>query len=136
MATVTEMAGDAEEVIMIPCGKLVDLPLHAACRPGPGGARYLVEDLTIRYAPSLRTVLDTTAARNRPATSLLVLADETLHHASAEALAVAGIFGSAVPPLQRTQSEHQQILAALAKTTSRTSHATPSATRSTHWPAP
>jgi CHAT domain len=115
MATVTEMAGDAEEVIMIPCGKLVDLPLHAACRSGPDGPRYLVEDLTIRYSPSLRTVLDTTAARNRPATSLLVLADETLRHAPAEAVAVATIFGTAAPPRRRTQSEHKQILAALAE---------------------
>ena len=116
MATVTEMAGDAEEVVMIPCGKLVDLPLHAACRPGPGGARYLVEDLTIRYSPSLRTALDTTAARNRRASSLLVVADETLRHASAEAVAVAAIFGTAGPPLKRAQSEHKEVLAALAET--------------------
>jgi tetratricopeptide (TPR) repeat protein len=115
MATVSEMAQGAKEVIMIPCGKLVDLPLHAACRRGAGGARYLVEDLTIRYSPSVRTVLDTTAAQNRPATSLLVLADETLRHAPAEAAAVAAIFDTAAPVLLRSQSAHAQILAALAK---------------------
>jgi len=113
MEAVTEMAGDASEVIMVPCGKLVDLPLHAACRPGPDGPRYLVEDLTIRYSPSLRAVLDATAAKNRPATSLLALADETLQHAPGEVAAVAATFDTAVLTLLRSQSTHSEILTAL-----------------------
>jgi hypothetical protein len=113
MRTVTEMVGAVGEVVMIPCGKLVDLPLHAACRRGPGGPRYLVEDLTIRYSPSLRAVLDSTAARARPATSLLVLADETLRHAPAEAAAVAAIFDATAPPLLRSHSTHVEIMGAL-----------------------
>jgi hypothetical protein len=121
METVTEMIGDAAEVILIPCGKLVDLPLHAAWRPGPGGPRYLVEDLTVRYAPSLRAMLDAVlqasppdadGPRDRPAVSLLAVADDTLRHAPAEAAAVAAAFG-APPPLLRSQSTRAEILAAL-----------------------
>jgi hypothetical protein len=115
MREVTEMIGNIGEAVLIPCGKLVDLPLHAACRPGPDPPRYLVEDLTIRYSPSLRALLDATAARGRPAASLLALADETLRHAPAEAAAAAAIFDAAAPPpvLLRSRSTHAQILAAL-----------------------
>jgi hypothetical protein len=122
MGTVTEMLGDTDEVIVIPCGKLVDLPLHAARRPGPGGSRYLVQDLTIRYSPNLRTVLDAAtapqapAAQNLPAAKLLVVADETLRHAPEEATAIAAAFDrSATSSLQRSRATHGEIMEALAK---------------------
>lgn len=113
MEQVTALTGILDEVVLIPCGMLVDLPLHAAWRPGPDGPRYLVEDLTVRYAPSLRVVLGATAARDRAAAVPLVLADERLPYARGEAEAVAAAFGAGTQPRLRSQTRRADILTAL-----------------------
>ncbi|HEY1919453.1 MAG TPA: CHAT domain-containing protein [Streptosporangiaceae bacterium] len=113
MEQVTALTGALDEVVLIPCGHLVDLPLHAAWRPGPDGPRYLIEDLTVRYAPSLRAVLRAAAPQARTTAVPFVLADERLPHAPQEAAAVATALATGTEPRLRSQTERADILAAL-----------------------
>jgi hypothetical protein len=81
-----------DEAILAPCGAFVDLPLHAAWRTDEGVARYLVEDITVRYAPSLRAALDAELASAAEDSTLLTVLDETLTHAPEEVRSVSGTF--------------------------------------------
>ena len=61
----------ASRMVLIPCGPLALLPLHAAWRPDPdqpSGRRYLLDDMTITYAASARLLAKAGSqpARGRP----------------------------------------------------------------------
>jgi CHAT domain-containing protein len=92
---------------------LVDLPLHAARRVADNEITYAVSQFTIRYAPSLRAVLEGQSTARRAVESLLVVADETLSHASEEAQAVIAEFDTSAPLRLRSQLTRADLLAAL-----------------------
>lgn len=51
----------ASRLVLIPCGPLALLPLHAAWRPDPdqlSGRRYLLDDMTITYAANARSLAE------------------------------------------------------------------------------
>jgi tetratricopeptide (TPR) repeat protein len=126
MATVVDLVGDSPEVVLIPCGRLVDLPLHAARHPGlradsgqsaaagEGDPTYVVSRFTVRYAPSLRSLIESTAAADRRADRMLAVADETLRHTVGEAEAAIATFETSPPaPRLKRQSTHAEIVAGL-----------------------
>ena len=107
------------ELILVPCGGFADLPLHAAWRPAAeaaDGRRYAVEDLTIRYAPSLRAALATQGrAAAMTGSSLLTVVDEALPHAQAEVDGVRSFFAlaDAGPAFSRQRAEHDELVSTL-----------------------
>jgi hypothetical protein len=110
-----EATGD-NEAILIPCGAFVDMPLHAAWRAAPTGERFLVDDVTISYSPSLRAALDAQSRAATEAASLLALADASLSHARREVDGVMAVFGGPArsrSQLLRSETTHSQLLAAL-----------------------
>jgi hypothetical protein len=107
------------ELILVPCGGFADLPLHAAWRPAADaadGRRFAVEDLTIRYAPSLRAALATQGrAAAMTGSSLLTVVDEALPHAQAEVDGVRSYFSpaDAGPAFSSQRAEHDELVSTL-----------------------
>ena len=107
------------ELILVPCGGFADLPLHAAWRPAADaadGRRYAVEDLTIRYAPSLRAALATQGrAAAMTGSSLLTVVDEALPNAQAEVDGVRSYFSpaDAGPAFSSQRAEHDELVSTL-----------------------
>jgi CHAT domain-containing protein len=76
---VLDVATGASELVLVPCGRLGLLPLHAAWKPAPdapSGRHYLIDEAAITYAANARAYA-TCAARAREAVGrrLLVVAD-------------------------------------------------------------
>ena len=80
------------------------------------GRRYAVEDLTIRYAPSLHAALATQGrAAAMTGSSLLTVVDEALPHAQAEVDGVRSYFtpADAGPAFSSQRAEHDELVSTL-----------------------
>ncbi|MDQ1536647.1 MAG: hypothetical protein QOE58_1040, partial [Actinomycetota bacterium] len=115
MDAVADLLSGADEAILVPCGDFVDLPLHAAWRSDGDGRRYLIDDMVVRYAPSLRAALDKgRRVSDVGATTLLTVVDETLTWAPGEVAAVASSFGEDKSKgLVKSATTRRELLAAL-----------------------
>lgn len=96
---------DTEELVILPQGGLQLLPLHAAWRDVGGSRRYLMDDYTVRYAPSAFVLRECQArAADRGFGRTLVAAVRTygdprlrpLRYAGVEAAGVAEVTGGEV----------------------------------------
>ena len=121
MAPILSGTGDAERAILIPCGVLQLLPLHAAWTPDPEtptGRRYAIDDITITYAPSAHALLSVDdIAIGRSLTGAVVVEDPArgdrphLRYATEEAHAVLERIPSAIH--LRDDADKRSVLGAL-----------------------
>jgi len=93
------LGGDCRYLTLIPTGLLGLLPLHAAWRPGDGGAspRYALDDVALSYAPSARALVHARRVADDVGESCLFIVnnpDGSLRHAADEAKAVKSHFST------------------------------------------
>ncbi|MGY1583234.1 CHAT domain-containing protein [Streptomyces sp. MN13] len=76
---VLQIIDEKDDLIIVPCGKLAMMPLHAAWRPVPGsanGRHYLLDERTVRYVPNARALEVTRRVADRtPCRRIAVVAD-------------------------------------------------------------
>ncbi|SHF87685.1 CHAT domain-containing protein [Streptoalloteichus hindustanus] len=113
-------AGTARRIVLIPFGFLAMLPLHAAWRPGPDGARrYLLDERIVGYAPNIRALeVAERLANQTSADQLAIVVDpetasgQRIGYAEAEAAWVRRWF--AEPRVLRGRAaDHGSVLTAL-----------------------
>jgi CHAT domain len=121
MRRVIQLAGRWPRIALIPTGRLVSAPLHAAWRPDPSavtGRRYALDDALIGYLPTAGLGPPLGPASLPEHARLLVVADPSpcsappLSSAAAEAAAAAGVFPD-VTSLAGGQATREHVLAAL-----------------------
>jgi len=121
MRRVIQLAGRWPRIALIPTGRLVSAPLHAAWRPDPSavtGRRYALDDALIGYLPTAGLGQPLAPASRPEHARLLVVADPSpcsappLSGAAAEAAAAAGLFPD-VTSLAGGQATREHVLAAL-----------------------
>lgn len=121
MRRVIQLAGRWPRIALIPTGRLVSAPLHAAWRPDPSavtGRRYAIDDALIGYLPTAGLGQPLAPAPLSEHARLLVVADPSpcsappLYSAAAEAAAAAGVFPD-VTSLAGGQATREHVLAAL-----------------------
>ncbi|PWK83754.1 CHAT domain-containing protein [Lentzea atacamensis] len=113
--------GGADRIIVVPSGMLAMLPVHAAWKPDHDTSstrRYLLDDITVTYAPNARS-LDITGriAARTPAERLAVVVDprptsrQPIGYARAEAAWVTHWFPRTTS-LEGEQADHANVAAA------------------------
>jgi CHAT domain-containing protein len=121
LGKVAEAVGEDESLILVPTGSLGFLPLHAAWAPdpaAPSGRRYMLDAVTVRYAPSgrsLGTVVQ--LAEHAVAGSALIVRDPepvsggSLPAAELEATAVSGLMPESTRLEQRAATRDRVVVA-------------------------
>jgi CHAT domain-containing protein/tetratricopeptide (TPR) repeat protein len=107
---------DVAEVVLIPIGALVLLPLHAARY----GGRYFLDELTIQYAPSARSlaVAQKQVAERTGKPLLLAVANPTLRGAEAEVGAIEQLLPKPSRKILRgTDATRERVLARMGDAT-------------------
>ncbi len=107
VAPAREALGRARRVVIVPDGRLWELPFQAL-RPERG--RYLIEDLAISYAPSLSVLRDMRAPRRTvPAgAGLLALGNPALGHGAGR-LTGSALMSEALTPLPEAETQVREI---------------------------
>lgn len=121
MAPALRTTGDADRIIIVPSGMLAMLPLHAAWTPTPDTSstrRYLLDDITVTYAPNARSLEITgRIAAQTPTERLAVVVDprptsrQPIGYARAEAAWVTHWFPQATS-LEGEQANHAKVVTA------------------------
>jgi CHAT domain-containing protein len=107
VAPVADALRRAQHLVIVPDGRLWELPFQAL---RPEGGRYLIEELTVSYAPSL-TVLRDMRARRRGAEGgrgLLALGNPTLGN-GARRVAASVLMADPLQPLPEAESQVREI---------------------------
>ena len=116
--TDTLAEGGFTTAVLIPCGLLALLPLHAAWKTDadqPGGRRYALDEIAFRYAPSARALLEAgeLAARTTPDALLAIdNPDGSLPSSGYEVAAALAGFDQ-VKPLTGSAATRKAVLEAL-----------------------
>jgi hypothetical protein len=117
------LGGDTPRpVVLVPVGLLALLPLHAAWTAdasAPGGRRYLLDEVCVRYAPNVRVFAEARRRTDRGVAPRLLAVEEPrpvtagpLHGAAAEvAAAAAAVLGARV--LRHEEATVDAVLAEL-----------------------
>jgi CHAT domain-containing protein len=95
--------GRGAKVVVIPSKWLALLPLHAAWHATPSGREYFVDDYTVVYAPSARTLAvsrERWERRGSLVPSLLAVVDPSFRHVGEELHPVEAQFGAAALTLE------------------------------------
>lgn len=119
MAPALTITGDVDQIVIVPSGMLAMLPLHAAWAPDPSGTRrYLLDDVTVTYAPNARSLEITgRIAAQTLAERLAVVVDprptssQPIGYARAEAAWVKHWFPQATA-LEGEHADHANVVAA------------------------
>ncbi|MFI5006978.1 MAG: CHAT domain-containing protein [Solirubrobacterales bacterium] len=107
LAPATDILRRARQLVIVPDGRLWELPFQAL---RPEGGRYLIEDATVSYAPSLSVLRDMRAHRAATprGTGLLALGNPELG-SDAKRLAGSVLASEALQPLPETESQVREI---------------------------
>jgi CHAT domain-containing protein len=121
MAPTLTITGDVDRIVIVPSGMLAMLPLHAAWTPAPDTSstrRYLLDDITVTYAPNARSLEITgRIAAQTSAERLAVVVDprptsrQPIGYAYAEAVWVKRWFPQATS-LEGEQANHANVVTA------------------------
>lgn len=107
LAPAADVLRRARQLVIVPDGRLWELPFQAL---RPEGGRYLIEDMTVSYAPSLSVLRDMRA--HRPATArgsgLLAVGNPDLG-SDGKRRAGSVLASEALPPLPETESQVREI---------------------------
>jgi CHAT domain-containing protein/tetratricopeptide (TPR) repeat protein len=119
MAPALTITGDVDRIVIVPSGMLAMLPLHAAWAPDTSGTRrYLLDDVTVTFAPNARSLEITgRIAAQTPAERLAVVVDprptssQPIGYARAEAAWVKHWFPQTTA-LEGERADHANVVAA------------------------